>query len=73
MRFMHPQLYRSLLAIAFTFLILALIPLPILVRDPNNPSLIVDLIGIALLVLFIVGITWEFKRQQRTVKLSLAS
>ncbi len=70
---MHPQLYRSLLAIAFTFLILALIPLPILAKDPDNPSLIVDIIGIALLILFIIGVTWEFRRQQRTVKLPITS
>ncbi len=62
---MHPHLYRALLAVAFTFIILALIPLPIL--SPNDPAYTVDLLGILLLVIFILAITWEYRRQQRSL------
>lgn len=62
---MHPHLYRALLTIAFTFIILALIPLPFL--DSKNPAYIADLLGLLLLVLFILGITWEYRRQQRSL------
>ena len=62
---MHPNLYRALLAVAFTFIILALIPLPIL--SPNDPAYAVDLLGLLLLVLFVLAITWEYRRQQRSL------
>ncbi len=62
---MHPHLYRALLAVAFTFIILALIPLPIL--SPNDPAYAVDLLGLLLLVLFVLAITWEYRRQQRSL------
>ncbi len=62
---MHPHLYRALLTVAFTFIVLALIPLPVL--DPNDPAYVADVIGLLLLVLFILAITWEYRRQQRTV------
>ncbi len=62
---MHPQLYRALLTVAFTFIILALIPLPIL--SPRDPAYTVDLLGLLLLVLFVLAITWEYRRQQRSL------
>jgi len=62
---MHPHLYRALLTIAFTFIILALIPLPIL--NPEDPAYVADLLGILLLILFVIAITWEYRRQQRSI------
>ncbi len=62
---MHPQLYRALLTVAFTFIILALIPLPIL--DPNDPAYVADVLGLLLLVFFILAVTWEYRRQQRSI------
>ncbi len=62
---MHPHLYRALLTVAFTFIILALIPLPIL--DPGDPAYTADVLGLLLLVFFILAITWEYRRQQRSI------
>lgn len=45
------SLYRALLNVSLSFLVLALIAL--LLLEPGSPSFIVDLLGIALLLAFI--------------------
>jgi len=54
------QFFRLFLSIAFSFLILALFAM--LFLKPGSPSFIVNLIGIAMLVLFIVLLSVFMKR-----------
>ncbi|GEM_PF-2207380 len=53
--FMHPMLYKSLLASALLFLILGLIVMPFLKQ--GEPAFYANVIGISLLLLFIIGIS----------------
>ena len=60
---MHPTLYRSLLTVAMSFLVLAFIAYPFI--RPGSAPFIANTLGVILLLIFIIGITLEYKRQQR--------
>jgi len=60
---MHPTLYRALLAIAMSFLVLALIAYPFI--RPGSAPFIANTFGVILLLIFILGITLEYRRECR--------
>ena len=57
------MLYRSLLTVAMSFLILALIAYPFI--RPGSAPFIANTLGIILLLIFIAGITIEYRRQHK--------
>ncbi|HIP56717.1 MAG TPA: hypothetical protein EYH02_01395 [Ignisphaera aggregans] len=54
------QFFRLFLSVAFSFLILALFAM--LFLKPGSPSFIVNLVGIAMLVLFIILLSVFMRR-----------
>ncbi|HDD26509.1 MAG TPA: hypothetical protein ENF75_05430 [Acidilobales archaeon] len=64
---LHPLVYKTLLAIALTFLVLAVFAFIYL--RPENPPFIVNIVGTLLLIVFILLITWEYRRQSAEVSL----
>lgn len=60
---MHPLLYKSLIATASFFLVLALLVMPHI--RPGSPEYYANITGIILLVLFIVFLTIIYKKQAR--------
>ncbi|RLE60600.1 MAG: hypothetical protein DRJ35_02760 [Thermoprotei archaeon] len=60
---MHPKLYRTLLSIAFTFLVLDIFSF--MFTKPGSASFVSAVIGALLLVLFIVLISADFYFQNR--------
>ncbi len=59
---MHPYLYRSLLAIACSFIVLALIAFPFL--KPGQAAFYANVIGVIILLVFILLITLEYRRER---------
>ncbi len=60
---MHPMMYRALLSISLSFLVLALIAYPFI--RPGSAPFLADTMGVILLLIFILGITLEYRRQHR--------
>jgi hypothetical protein len=58
---MQPNLARVMFNFGIIVLLMGLIPLPFL--DPASPEFIVDAIGLAIDILFLIGVYLDVRRQ----------
>jgi hypothetical protein len=61
---MQPNLARVMFNFGIIVLLMGLIPLPFL--DPASPEFIVDAIGLAIDILFLIGVYFDVRRQSST-------
>jgi len=61
---MQPNLARVMFNFGIIILLMGLIPLPFL--DPGSPEFVVDAVGLAVDILFLVGVFLDVRRQSST-------